>query len=277
MKKVPISSLQIAFIGGGNMAQALIAGLIRAEHPVNAIQVIDPSAEQRLLLQSKWGLTCEAHPTEKLQQAEILVWAVKPQNFLPAARDVGHCVPHALQISVMAGISTDALAAQLQTDRIIRVMPNTPAIIGQGIAGLFARHAVSIYERRQAESLLSCTGELLWFEQENTLDAVTALSGSGPAYVFFVMEALVEAAQNLGLSAEQGLNLALATFKGATALALHSVEPPQILRQKVSSPGGTTHAAISHLERQGVRDAFIQAVRAAHDRARQMGEEWGRA
>jgi pyrroline-5-carboxylate reductase len=273
MKKIPLPSLQMAFIGGGNMAQAIIAGLIRSGYPANAIQVVEPVAAQRSLLESKWGLNCRAFPSEELSRTDMLVWAVKPQSFAQAATDVARLTQQAVHISVMAGISTDTLANRLQTERIIRAMPNTPAMIGQGISGLFARHSVSIAERRQAEWLLSCTGEVLWFDQEDALDAVTAISGSGPAYVFFMMEALVEAAQNLGLSAQQGLALALATFKGATALALDSTEPPQDLRQKVTSKGGTTHAAISHLESQGVRETFIQAVIVARDRARQMGKE----
>jgi pyrroline-5-carboxylate reductase len=175
----------------------------------------------------------------------------------------------------MAGIRTGTLAEKLQTERIVRAMPNTPALIGQGISGLFARGAVSADEKSLVNALLASTGDTLWLEQEDDLDAVTALSGSGPAYVFFVIEALVEAAKAMGLSSQQGLQLALATFKGSTALAISSPDSPTELRQRVTSKGGTTHAAISHLEKSLVKESFVAAVLAARDRAHQMGDEFG--
>jgi pyrroline-5-carboxylate reductase len=154
----------------------------------------------------------------------------------------------------------------------VRAMPNTPALIGQGIAGLYARHAVTAPERSQAEQLLAGTGRLIWVAQEPDLDAVTALSGSGPAYVFYVIEALMAAAREMGLSDTQGRELTLATMAGATALARASSEPPELLRQRVTSQGGTTEAALRVLESHHVKATFIAALRAAQTRAVELGD-----
>lgn len=270
-----MTSSLIAFIGGGNMARAIIAGLIRGGHDARNIRVVEPLAEQRDSLTTTWGVACAAQATEDLLHAQTVFWTIKPQSFMAAASTTQPFVQHALQVSVMAGIRTGTLAEKLQTERIVRAMPNTPALIGQGISGLFARGAVSADEKSLVNALLASTGDTLWLEQEDDLDALTALSGSGPAYVFFVIEALVEAAKAMGLSSQQGLQLALATFKGSTALAISSPDSPTELRQRVTSKGGTTHAAISHLEKSLVKESFIAAVLAARDRAHQMAEEFG--
>jgi pyrroline-5-carboxylate reductase len=155
-------------------------------------------------------------------------------------------------------------------------MPNTPALIGQGISGLFARDAVTAGEKAGVEEVLAPTGQTLWVEREEDLDAVTALSGSGPAYVFYLVEAMMQAAREMGLSAEQGKRLALATFSGAASLAAASDEPPEVLRERVTSKGGTTHAALSSLEADGVKAAFVKALKTAGQRARELGDEFGR-
>ena len=173
-----------------------------------------------------------------------MVWAVKPQLFAAAAAPCAPFVGGALQLSVMAGIRSDAIARATGSARVVRAMPNTPALIGRGIAGLFARDAVSAAERAEVEPLLAPTGQTLWVAREADLDAVTALSGSGPAYVFYFLEAMMQAAAEMGLSPEQGRRLALATFDGATALAAASSEPPEVLRAQVTSKGGTTYAAL---------------------------------
>jgi pyrroline-5-carboxylate reductase len=154
-------------------------------------------------------------------------------------------------------------------------MPNTPALIGRGISGLYARSAVGAAERALVDAVLAPTGQTVWVDREEDLDAVTALSGSGPAYVFYFVEAMIAAAQQMGLSAEQGKQLALATFAGATELAATSDEAPQVLRERVTSKGGTTYAALSSLEASGVKDAFVTALRAAQQRARELGDEFG--
>jgi pyrroline-5-carboxylate reductase len=175
----------------------------------------------------------------------------------------------------MAGIRSGAIAAATGSERVVRTMPNTPALIGLGMTGLFASATVTADERGQVERLLAPTGELLWVEREELLDAVTALSGSGPAYVFYFIEAMMRAGAELGLSAEQARRLATGTFAGAAALARQSSEAPQVLRQNVTSKGGTTHAAITTMDERGVMDAFVQALRAAARRARELGDEFG--
>ena len=172
----------------------------------------------------------------------------------------------------MAGIRSETIARASGSERVVRAMPNTPALIGRGIAGLYARDAVSPAERLAVEQVLAPTGELLWVAREEDLDAVTALSGSGPAYVFYFVEAMMQAAADMGLSPAQGRALALATFAGATALAQQSDEAPAVLRERVTSKGGTTHAAISSLEADGVKAAFVKALRAAQQRARELGD-----
>jgi pyrroline-5-carboxylate reductase len=263
----------IAFIGGGNMAAALVGGLIKAGRVPASIHVVEPAEPQRRKLAQQFGIDAWPAADAALERAELVVWAVKPQLFAQAAAP---CAPHvagALQLSVMAGIRSEAIARATGSARVVRAMPNTPALIGQGIAGLFARAAVGADEREVVEQVLAPTGALLWVAREEDLDAVTALSGSGPAYVFYFVEAMMQAAQEMGLSEAQGRTLALATFAGATALAQHSDEAPSVLRERVTSKGGTTHAAISSLETDGVKAAFVKALRAAQRRARELGDE----
>ena len=210
-----------------------------------------------------------------LTQAAMVVWAVKPQLFNEAAAPCAAHVGKALHLSVMAGIRSDSMVRATRTERIVRTMPNTPALVGQGMTGLYARDAVSAADCAQVEAVLAPTGQLLWVPREDDLDAVTALSGSGPAYVFYFVEAMMEAATQMGLSAEQGKQLALGTFAGATSLARASPEAPAVLRERVTSKGGTTHAALTSLEASGVKAAFITALKAAQQRARELGDEFG--
>lgn len=271
---------RIAFIGGGNMASAILGGLLRAGRPPESLLVLEPSAAQRERLAGELGLQAcadaAALSAAGLDQAALVVWAVKPQLFAEAAAPLAGQLGQALQLSVMAGIPSEALRRASGSERVVRAMPNTPALIGQGMTGLYAREAVSAADRQLVEQVLAPTGAWLWLAQESQIDAVTALSGSGPAYFFFVVEAMMQAAQALGLSAEQGRQLALATCAGAAALALQSEDSPTQLREKVTSKGGTTHAAISSLQADGVDAALRRAVLAAAQRARELGEEFGR-
>ena len=277
----------LAFIGGGNMASALIGGLRATGLPGARILVIEPSAAQRERLQADFGVRTQAAADARLAEAGLIVWAVKPQLFAAAAAP---CAAHlaanpagALHLSVMAGIRSDAIGRAIgrtigptgASARVVRSMPNTPALIGRGIAGLYATPAVSAVERERVEQVLAPTGQTLWVEREADLDAVTALSGSGPAYVFYFLEAMVQAAQAMGLSAAQGRQLALATFDGATALAAQSAEPLGVLRERVTSKGGTTYAALQAMEGAGLGAAFISAMAAAQQRARELGDEFG--
>ncbi|WKB51353.1 pyrroline-5-carboxylate reductase [Eleftheria terrae] len=267
---------KIAFIGGGNMASAIIGGLRSSGHPADALIVVEPHAEQRQRLGAEHGVSALAAPGPALAQATTVVWAVKPQLFKEAAAPCRAHVAGALQLSVMAGIRSDAIAAASGSERVVRAMPNTPALIGRGISGLYARDSVTPAERDAVDHLLAPTGRTLWVDAEADLDAVTALSGSGPAYVFYFIEAMMAAAQAMGLRAEQGRQLALATFGGATELALRSDDPPEVLRERVTSKGGTTHAAITAMEQAGLQAAFVQAMQAAQQRARELGDEFGR-
>ncbi|MEY4909966.1 MAG: hypothetical protein RL260_3684, partial [Pseudomonadota bacterium] len=220
----------LAFIGGGNMATAILGGLIRSGTPGANLIVLDPNADQRARLERDFGVRTIAAADATLAEAAVVIWAVKPQSFSEAAAPCSAHVGGALHLSVMAGIRSDAIARATGSDRVVRSMPNTPALIGQGISGLYARPAVTATERAQVETLLAPTGDVVWVEREVDLDAVTALSGSGPAYVFYFIEAMVAAAERMGLSAEQGKQLALATFSGATELARRSDETPATLR-----------------------------------------------
>ena len=257
------------------MAAALIGGLRRAGRPAQSIVVIEPFEAQRARLAQDFGVLAQANADARLAAADTVVWAVKPQLFREAAAPCAPFVAQALQLSVMAGIRSGSLVQASGSARVVRAMPNTPALIGRGMAGLYARPGVSSEERADIEALLAPTGALMWFEQEADLDAVTALSGSGPAYVFYVLEAMIEAATGMGLTAAQGRALALATFDGAAELARRSTEPPETLRAQVTSKRGTTHAALSSLEADGVKPAFVKALKAAQQRAHELGDEFG--
>src|SRR5574337_1786559 len=261
----------ITFVGGGNMASALIGGLLRSGVPATSIRVIEPDAAQRARLAQQFAVTALAAADESLAEAATVVWAVKPQVFAAAAAPCAGRAAAALHLSVMAGVRSDAIARATGSETVVRAMPNTPALIGSGIAGLYAREAVSAAQRAAVERVLAPTGEWLWFDREEDLDAVTALSGSGPAYVFYFVEAMMRAAVQIGLSEAQGRQLALATFAGATELARQSDEPVSLLRERVTSKGGTTHAALTSMEADGVQAAFIRAIRAAEHRERELG------
>lgn len=257
------------------MAQALVGGQIRAGRSPESICVVDPNPAQRERLHREWGVQTLAQADASLTRASAVVWAVKPQMFEAAAAPLGLQLQHVLHISVMAGIPCRAIERLTGSRQIVRTMPNTPALVGQGITGVFAGPAVNENQRQQVRDLLAPTGEQLWVDKETDLDAVTALSGSGPAYVFYFIEAMVQAGLDMGLSPEQGRQLALATFAGATALAQASSEPVQTLRERVTSKGGTTHAAISRMQEGGLQTLLIQAIRAAEHRAAELGDEFG--
>lgn len=269
------SALQIAFIGGGNMASALIGGLLTRGLSASQIQVIEPFAEQRAKLVEQFQVAVSEAPGASLARATLVVWAVKPQILREAAEQSRAHTSAALHLSVAAGIRSDTLAGWLGSERIVRAMPNTPALIGQGMTALFARPAVSAADRLTVEQVVQTTGEFLWLEQETQLDAVTALSGSGPAYVFYFIEAMVQAGTDMGLSPQQAHQLAVGTFVGASALAQQATEPPEVLRARVTSKGGTTYAALTSMEQDDIKGRFMHALQAARQRAIEMGQEFG--
>jgi len=270
------SNTRIAFIGGGNMASAIIGGLLGKGLPAAQVAVVEPFAQARARLKAQFGVQAQEHAGAALAGAGLVVWAVKPQTFKDAAAQAQAHVRQALHLSVAAGLRSDSIAAWLGTERIVRSMPNTPALVGRGMTALYARPGVAAADRARVEQVIATTGEWLWVDQEKHLDAVTALSGSGPAYVFYFLEAMTQAGSEMGLSPEQARRLAVATFAGASELARASSDPLQLLRERVTSKGGTTYAALQSLESDKVQAAFVRALHAACSRAGELGDEFGR-
>jgi pyrroline-5-carboxylate reductase len=264
----------LGFIGGGNMASAIIGGLVRQGVPATDFEIVEPLAEARDRLAGDFGVAAQTQAGPALARCKVIVWAVKPQSFAEAARSVRGLAPGALHLSVAAGIPSGSIARWLGTERVVRAMPNTPALVGKGVTGLFAREAVA-GERQLVEQVLAPTGELIWVDVEEALDAVTAVSGSGPAYVFYFIEALAEAGVELGLTPRQAHRFAVGAFTGASALAASALEPPEVLRSRVTSKGGTTDAAITSMEGVNIKAKFKAAIRAAHQRAVELGKEFG--
>jgi pyrroline-5-carboxylate reductase len=265
----------IAFLGGGNMASAMIGGLIKQGMPLSRILVVEPYEPTRDKLFQDFGIKALGVPTSLLATAGLIIWAVKPQVLKEAAQQTDNFAPTALHFSIAAGIPSDSIASWLKTDNVVRSMPNTPALIGKGITALFARPAVTAAGKAWVERVVASMGEFLWLDEELQLDAVTAISGSGPAYVFYFLEAMTEAAVKMGLSAAQGRHLAIATFSGASELAHRSDEPLELLRQRVTSKGGTTYAALTAMESAHIKQNFMDAMQAAQTRARELGDEFG--
>jgi pyrroline-5-carboxylate reductase len=272
MNEVP----RIGFIGGGNMANALIGGLVRNKTGASFV-VIEPHEATRAALETKFGVRAHSVPHPDLAGCDAIVFAVKPQQFREAADAVREFVAGRLVVSIAAGIrSTDISRWLGGHPLVIRCMPNTPALIGAGITALFAASAVGKDQKALAETLLGAVGETLWVDDETQLDAVTALSGSGPAYVFYFVEAMERAAAELGLDAGTGRRLAIATFLGASKLAAQSDEPVSTLRERVTSKGGTTYAALTSMDAERVSDAIVRAIHAANVRSKELGDELGK-
>lgn len=275
--------MKIAFIGGGNMASALIAGLAGKLAPGENIHVVDPNPAALDKLFTAHGVSASTELDERVPAAEVIVLAVKPQSMREVAAQLKPLLDLAqeagrqpLLLSIAAGIRSADLARWLGGyAAIVRTMPNTPALIGQGVTGMVAAPGVTAQQRDAADHIMRAVGSTVWVDKEELIDPVTAVSGSGPAYVFYFIEAMQEAAQELGLTAEQGRQLALATFAGAAQLAVQSDEPVSVLRERVTSKGGTTHAALSSMEQSGVKAAIGAAMRAAAARGQQLGAELG--
>jgi pyrroline-5-carboxylate reductase len=257
------------------MASAIIGGLIKEGTPAQHILVVEPFEEARKRLQSQFGVRVLANADATLTEAGLVIWAVKPQTFKEAAQQTRAFCTQALHLSVAAGIRSDSIAAWLGTERVVRAMPNTPALVGMGQTGLFARAAVTEADKTWIEQVVATTGALLWVKDEPLLDAVTAISGSGPAYVFFFIEAMVEAGVKMGLTADQATQLAIGTFEGASQLAKSANEPPSVLRERVTSKGGTTYAALMSMQNAQLAEHFQTALKAAQQRAHELGNEFG--
>ena len=266
--------MKIAFIGGGNMASALIAGLAGK---VDAIHVVDPNPEQLARLAAQYPVSTAGAIDGAVAVADVIVLAVKPQQMREvAAALLPQLAGTPLILSIAAGIRAADLARWLGGyGAIVRTMPNTPALIGKGITGMVATAGVSAVQKAAANQVMQAVGATVWLDDEALIDPVTAVSGSGPAYVFYFIEAMQQAALELGLTAEQGKELAIATFVGAAELAAHSPEPVAVLRERVTSKGGTTYAALTSMEGAGVKQAVVDAIKAAAARGRELGDELG--
>jgi pyrroline-5-carboxylate reductase len=270
--------MKIAFIGGGNMAAALISGLAGKLVPGADIHVVDPNADALVRLRGQYGVTTSAAIDAEVVIADVLVLAVKPQQMRAVADTLAPLLVRGapLIVSIAAGIRSADLSRWLGGySALVRCMPNTPALIGQGITGMVAMDGVTSAQKAAADGVLAAVGKTVWLDDEALIDPVTAVSGSGPAYVFYFMEAMQQAAQELGLSSEQGRELALATFTGAAQLAAQSSETVAVLRERVTSKGGTTYAALTSMQEAGVGEAIVAAVKAAAARGRELGTELG--
>ena len=270
-------SPRIMFVGAGNMASALIGGLIARGTAPASLQAIDPSASQREALGARFGIATHAASGDPVGQADVIVMAVKPQQMHEAVDALAPQIATQLIISVAAGVRATDLSRWLGGySRIVRTMPNTPALIGLGATGLAMLSGGTDADRKLAESIMQAVGQTVWVDDESQLDAVTALSGSGPAYVFRFIESMIAAGTGLGLSPEQSRQLALQTVSGAAQLACASSEPVALLRERVTSKGGTTAAARSVFEARGLDAVVAQAMGAARDRSAELGDEFGR-
>ena len=264
----------IAFIGGGNMARSLIGGLVARGMPASAIRVAEPVAELRDALVHDFGITPFAHASEAADGAATWVLAIKPQAMRMACEGLAPIARERKSssvISIAAGITTAQLERWLGIDiGVVRAMPNTPALLGAGVTGLFANARVDSAGRQLAERLLGTAGQTVWLDDEDLMDAVTAVSGSGPAYVFLLAEAMIAAARSEGLPADTARTLALQTILGAARMLTEGDEEPVELRRRVTSPDGTTQAAIESLETGGLSTLVATAIHAARERGREL-------
>ncbi|CAG9178729.1 pyrroline-5-carboxylate reductase [Cupriavidus pampae] len=278
-----LDTLTFGFLGGGNMASALIGGLIARGVPAASIRVVDPFAEARERLARVFGVQTLEAPDAAFGGSDVLVLAIKPQQFREAAAQLAPQMAArpgggGLVISVAAGIRLQDMQRWFGGHaRLVRAMPNTPALAGMGMTGLAAVAGLSAQDRAIATAVSEAVGQCVWVEGDDQIDAVTAISGSGPAYVFYFIEAMERAATELGLTAEQGRKLAVETFRGAATLADQSTDPVATLRERVTSKGGTTYAALTTMDAGGIADAFVRAMHAAAARGKEMGAEFGGA
>jgi pyrroline-5-carboxylate reductase len=262
----------ITFIGGGNMASALISGLANPPRSDLQIHVVDPDEAARNRLQTTFDLTAFTEPLTAVSGADVVLLAVKPQ-IMPAVLNElsGHVRPGQLVLSIAAGVTVESIEARLGAGlAVVRCMPNTPALIGHGITGMTAGQHCTASQKALAEEVLSAASEVVWLEDESLMDAVTAISGTGPAYYFLLTEVLAKVARELGLPAATADRLAAITSFGAGAMIASSPDEAEELRRRVTSPGGTTEAAMAVLENGSFRQLMRQAIRAARDRSREL-------
>jgi len=275
----------ITFIGGGNMGRALISGLITNGFKAGQITVVEANKVTAQQLQNDLQvqvISALENITFDFAKNNVLVMAIKPQDFNIAAKELApklkhDSAPSPLVLSIAAGIRLADMSRWLDHTRCVRAMPNTPALIGKGITGLFASADISLEDRALAETICNAVGQSVWVSEEKLMDAVTAVSGSGPAYVFAFLEALQSAGEKLGLDTQAARKLAYATLEGATQLAQNSSESASVLRERVTSKGGTTAAALEVLNQEGWHAILEKAIAAADQRGKAMGDELGKS
>jgi pyrroline-5-carboxylate reductase len=274
--------MNICFIGGGNMSSALLGGLLQQGYSPAQIGVVEINAEQRNRIKRQFdveatGTLAEGIANSSQANTRVIVLAIKPQQLSIVARELAPLLSDHLVISIAAGIRAKDISRWMGGyGRVVRAMPNTPALIRAAVTGLYALPGVDEEGRVHAETILGAVGSVLWCEQEELLDAVTAVSGSGPAYVFYFIEAMQQAGIELGLNPAQTRQLSIETFLGAAKLAIQSKEDAAALRARVTSPGGTTERAIASLENDDVKSAIVRAINKAYQRSRELGDELGK-
>lgn len=269
--------MRITFIGGGNMAQAIAGGLIKKGFAAQSICAVEPLPEARARLESQFGVRAVASAEQAAPLGDLVVMAVKPQQMREAAGAIKALVADSLVLSIAAGTRLVDLQRWLGGHALLaRCMPNTPALVGEGVTGLYCAPQVDEAQRRMAVEVLQAVGQVIEVASESLLDPVTAVSGSGPAYVFLFIEALQRAARELGLSAEQARTLSIQTFTGAARLAASSSEDVGVLRERVTSKGGTTERALASMREDKVADAIVRAIHAANLRAGELGDQLGK-
>ena len=278
------ANTHITFIGGGNMGRALISGLLASGFTSNQLSVVEANAVTALKLHEDFGVQGIGALEQiafDFSKNNVVVMAIKPQDFNVVAKGLASKLKHAtapgpLILSIAAGIRLQDMSRWLDHARCVRAMPNTPALIGKGITGLFADAAVNADDRQLAETICGAVGQSIWVAEEKLMDAVTAVSGSGPAYVFAFLEAMQSAGEKLGLDTENARKLAYATLEGATQLAHNSDEHAGVLRERVTSKGGTTAAALEVMKQHGWNEILEKAIDAANQRGKAMGDELGK-
>jgi len=279
------SDAHITFIGGGNMGRALMSGLLANGCKADQISVVEANTATAQSLQNDFKVHIIHHLDSiafDFAQNNVVVMAIKPQDFNIVAKGLAPKLKHTsaaspLVLSIAAGIRLADMSRWLEQTRCIRAMPNTPALIGKGITGLFAKADISIEDRALAEMICNAVGQSVWISDEKLMDAVTAMSGSGPAYVFAFLEAMQSAGEKLGLDAQSSRKLAYATLEGAIQLAQNSSEPASVLRERVTSKGGTTAAALDVLNQEAWHAILVKAIAAANERGNVMGDELGKS
>jgi pyrroline-5-carboxylate reductase len=271
------TSKTIAIIGSGNMGASLITGLLAEGYPASHLWITDPDANKLKHLAHQFGIQTTSDNVAAIKHSEIVIFAVKPQILPQVATDLAAAITsrNALVISIAAGVRADSLSHWLGAKTaIVRTMPNTPALVGCGASALFANKQVTDEQRQSAEAILRAVGLVVWLDDEKLLDAVTALSGSGPAYFFLFMEIMQELGEQMGLTSEVARLLTAQTCLGAARMALQSSHSLSELRQQVTSPNGTTEAALKIFERENVRTVFDKALKAAHARSEELAQQF---